>query len=65
MYKYTIKLIKTISQFIDNYTMLVNKNYWKREITYNIPFINQGIIYINFIEYDIHPKLKFIVEKIL
>jgi len=66
IYKY--KLVSTnseiISQFIDKYTLLVNKNHWKREITYNLPFMNQGILYINFVEYDIHPKLKFIVEKI-
>lgn len=66
IYKY--KLVSThseiIPQFIDNYTLLTNKNHWKREITYNLPFINQGILYISFVEYNIHPKLKFIVEKI-
>ena len=66
IYKY--KLVsthsETISQFIDDYTLLVNKNHWKREITYNIPIINQGTLHIYFIEYKIHPKLKFIIEKV-
>ena len=66
IYKY--KLISNnserIPQFIDNYTLLVNRNNWKREIIYNIPFIHQKIQNLKCIEYKIHPKLKFIIEKI-
>ena len=62
-YKLTSANSQSIPQFINNYTLLINKNHWKREITYNIPFVNEGIQHIIFIEYTIHPKLKFIIEK--
>ena len=65
IYKY--KLVTTnseiVSEFIGKYTLLVNQIIWKKEITYKIPFIQQGIQNITFVEYNIHPKIKFIIEK--
>ena len=65
MYRY--KLISTncdsVSEFVGKYTLLVNQFVWKKEIIYKIPFLQQGIQYITFDEYIIHPKIKFIIEK--
>lgn len=65
LYKYKLYINNStiIYNFLEQYTLLLNQEHWKRvDILYNIPFIHH-ILSMNITEYIIHPKVKFIVEK--